>query len=81
MPMISMEGRAVLHRLWVGSGLIDRLIHGPGTLWRRYSIRRARQATIQVLRSLDDRALKDIGMRRSEIESVVHDDKAERLLR
>lgn len=40
--------------------------------WSRYWTRRAARDTVAVLRALDDRALKDIGLDRSEIESVVH---------
>ncbi|HEY1243883.1 MAG TPA: DUF1127 domain-containing protein [Hyphomicrobiaceae bacterium] len=40
--------------------------------WSRYWTRRAAQATVAMLHALDDRALKDIGLDRSEIESVVH---------
>jgi uncharacterized protein YjiS (DUF1127 family) len=40
--------------------------------WSRYWARRAANATVAVLHSLDDRALKDIGLDRSEIESVVY---------
>jgi uncharacterized protein YjiS (DUF1127 family) len=39
--------------------------------WTAYWTRKAEQATLVILRSLDDRTLKDIGMDRSEIESVV----------
>ena len=41
-------------------------------LWRAYLNRRAQWATVRVLRSLDARTLKDIGMDPTEIESVVH---------
>src|SRR5262245_30175221 len=41
-------------------------------VWARYWTRRAAHATVAVLHSLDDRALKDIGLDRSEIESVVY---------
>jgi len=40
--------------------------------WATYWSAQARRATVMVLRSLDDRTLKDIGMDRSEIESVVY---------
>jgi uncharacterized protein YjiS (DUF1127 family) len=38
--------------------------------WARYWTRRAARATAGILHTLDDRALKDIGLDRSEIESV-----------
>jgi uncharacterized protein YjiS (DUF1127 family) len=40
--------------------------------WTRYWTRRAEHATIGILCTLDDRTLKDIGLDRSEIESVVY---------
>jgi uncharacterized protein YjiS (DUF1127 family) len=40
--------------------------------WVGYWTHRARRATVYVLHTLDDRTLKDIGMDRSEIESVVY---------
>jgi uncharacterized protein YjiS (DUF1127 family) len=43
-------------------------------VWAGYWARRAEHATIAILHSLDDRALKDIGLDRSEIESVVYGD-------
>jgi uncharacterized protein YjiS (DUF1127 family) len=41
------------------------------TAWRAYWRRRAERATVFVLQSLDARTLKDIGIDRSEVESVV----------
>jgi uncharacterized protein YjiS (DUF1127 family) len=40
--------------------------------WRGYWRRRADRATRAILLSLDDRTLKDIGLDRSEVESVVY---------
>jgi uncharacterized protein YjiS (DUF1127 family) len=46
--------------------------------WAGYWDRRARAATVSILRSLDDCTLRDIGMDRSEIESVVYGRRGER---
>jgi uncharacterized protein YjiS (DUF1127 family) len=46
--------------------------------WSRYWTRRAERAAVAVLHTLDDRALKDIGLDRSEIESMVRAQAAER---
>ena len=40
--------------------------------WSGYWTRRAERATVALLQSLNDRTLKDIGLDRSEIESVVY---------
>ena len=40
--------------------------------WSGYWTRRAERATVAILQSLNDRTLKDIGLDRSEIESVVY---------
>ena len=40
--------------------------------WRAYWQGRARRATVQLLHSLDDRTLRDIGVGRSEISSLVY---------
>jgi uncharacterized protein YjiS (DUF1127 family) len=40
--------------------------------WQAYWARRAQRTTVRVLRSLDDATLRDIGLGRSEIESVVY---------
>lgn len=40
--------------------------------WKAYWTGRARRATVLLLKSLDTRTLKDIGIDRSEIESVVY---------
>ena len=51
----------------VGRRMADMTRHA----WSRYWTRRAERAAIAVLHTLDDRSLKDIGLDRSEIESVV----------
>jgi uncharacterized protein YjiS (DUF1127 family) len=53
----------------VSTGL--RLVHSLIDVWRAYWVYRARRASIVLLSSLDDRTLADIGLGRSEIESVV----------
>jgi uncharacterized protein YjiS (DUF1127 family) len=40
--------------------------------WRTYWQRRARRATVDLLHSLDDRTLRDIGVGRNEITSLVY---------
>jgi uncharacterized protein YjiS (DUF1127 family) len=79
--MTSAEGRVGLQRHWAALGAAEHLFQGLVAGWQYVSIWRARQSTIAILQGLDDRTLKDIGIRRSEIESLVRDDKAERLLR
>lgn len=60
-------------------------LHGIGTAvkrwWDAYWMRRAQRATVMLLRSLEDRSLHDIGIDRSEIESVVFGRPDERRLR
>jgi uncharacterized protein YjiS (DUF1127 family) len=46
--------------------------------WHTYWDWRARQATVEILRTLDSRTLHDIGLSRSEIESVVHGKRGDR---
>ena len=41
--------------------------------WSRYWARRAARATAGILQRLDDRTLKDIGLDRTEIDSVARD--------
>lgn len=52
--------------------LHSRLSDVARSAWAGYWTRRAERATVFVLRSLDSRTLKDIGLHRSEIESVVY---------
>ena len=53
------------------SGLAARAGHLIRRGWRAYWDRRARKATILLLQSLDERTLRDIGIGRGEIESLV----------
>jgi uncharacterized protein YjiS (DUF1127 family) len=46
--------------------------------WRGYWQRRAQRATVQMLNGLDDHMLKDLGMARGEIQSVVYGRRGER---
>ena len=52
----------------------DRLLAATRLAWTRYWTRRAARATMGILHGLDDRALKDIGLDRSEIERVANGD-------
>jgi len=54
------------------SFLSSRLSDAVRSAWAGYWTRRAERATVLILRSLDSRTLKDIGLHRSEIESVVY---------
>ena len=64
-----------------GRGLVT-LAGGAGDriarAWRGYWQRRAKQATVELLYSLDDRTLRDIGLSRCEITSVVYGRAGER---
>ena len=57
---------------------LDRMLGLSRRAWAAYWTRRAEQATVAILHSLDDRSLKDIGIDRSEIESVVYAARHER---
>ena len=49
--------------------------------WGAYWARRAERTTVLMLQALDDSTLRDIGLGRSEIESVVYGRPRERTLR
>lgn len=67
---LSLDGHAT-------QGLAQRL----WSRWEAYWTRRAKRATVALLRGLDDRVLHDIGIDRSEIESVVYNGSCDRLVR
>jgi len=52
-----------------------------GQLWNRYWEWRTRLATVAVLSGLDDRTLKDLGLHRGEIGSLVYGTRRERPFR
>jgi uncharacterized protein YjiS (DUF1127 family) len=56
-----------------------RIVQLLRALWRAYWAHRARRASIVLLSSLEDRTLADIGLTRSEIESVVREKSRQRL--
>jgi uncharacterized protein YjiS (DUF1127 family) len=58
--------------------IADRLRHAARQAWAAYWTWRAQHATATILHALDDRTLKDIGVDRSEIESVVWVTRAKR---
>jgi uncharacterized protein YjiS (DUF1127 family) len=60
------------------TALTHRIASALRSMWTAYWAYKAEQATAFVLHSLDDRTLKDIGMDRSEIESVVHNPSSDR---
>ena len=67
-----------LHRAeaHVGSHGLTALLKG---WWDAYWARKAKRATVLMLHALDDRALADIGLHRSEIESIVYGKSDQRL--
>ena len=69
-------GRAAATTLRV---LAERVTGLLGNWWRAYAKRRERRAAVYELHGLDDRSLRDIGINRSEIESVVYGQDATRL--
>ena len=69
------------HALSAQSETTQGSIHGIWTWWGAYWTRRAKRATVFLLQGLDDRVLHDIGVDRSEIESVVYATSGDRLVR
>jgi uncharacterized protein YjiS (DUF1127 family) len=62
----ALQGHAEYHPL------ADRFLGLAQRAWTTYWRRKAERAAVFALHALDDRTLKDIGMDRSEIESVVY---------
>jgi uncharacterized protein YjiS (DUF1127 family) len=60
------------------TALTHRVASALQSVWAAYWAHKAERATALILHSLDDRTLKDIGMDRSEIESVAHNPGRER---
>jgi uncharacterized protein YjiS (DUF1127 family) len=58
--------------------VLSRLSCWAGTQWIRFWRWRSLNATVAVMHGLDDRMLKDIGIDRSEIESIAYTSGAER---
>jgi uncharacterized protein YjiS (DUF1127 family) len=52
--------------------LHTRIVGVARRAWQRYWANNAQRSAVFALRALDDRTLKDIGIDRSEIESVVY---------
>ena len=63
------------------STLATRVARIVSRAWNAYWDWRARQATVQILLALDSRTLRDIGLSRGEIESVVYGRHGERRMR
>ena len=72
-------GRGLCTAAWGGVAITRTIAGTAGKWWRAYAARRERIAAVRELRALDDRALKDIGVNRSEIEWVVGGQDATRL--
>jgi uncharacterized protein YjiS (DUF1127 family) len=57
---------------------LERSVEALARVWQSFWERRAQRATIALLQSLDQQTLRDIGINRSEIESVVYGPPIER---
>ncbi|MEC9368180.1 MAG: DUF1127 domain-containing protein [Pseudomonadota bacterium] len=63
-----------------GLGILGRMASALAAYWSAYRARQERRASEALLRSLDDRTLKDIGIDRSEIGSLFGSDTGDRVL-
>jgi uncharacterized protein YjiS (DUF1127 family) len=61
------------------AGLVARVGAFASRVWWSYWEWRAKKATVQMLRALDGRTLKDIGLTPGEIESTVYGKRGDRL--
>jgi uncharacterized protein YjiS (DUF1127 family) len=59
----------------------EKIVSGLRRTWQDFRDWRARRATVAALQGLDDHTLHDLGLSRSEVESVVYDDAGEHLRR
>lgn len=65
----------------VASRLVGGFTETTRHAWQAYWLRKAQRTTVVMLQGLDDQTLRDIGLGRSEIESVVYERSHERRLR
>lgn len=65
------RARAIRDQLRLPLGLARRTAAAVAALWRAGARRRQRRQAIRELGALDDRALRDLGLGRSEIEAAV----------
>ena len=75
--------RALFHTLFLAwpRQLALAMLRAVAAGWTAYRIWQTRRRAVAELRSLDDRHLKDIGLRRGEIESVIYGTDETRLAR
>lgn len=77
--MTTYIARTALHHVHaVSQARASGLLHALGRWWEGFRASRARSATAYLLRGLDDRTLSDIGLQRSEIDSIVYSDPSDR---
>jgi uncharacterized protein YjiS (DUF1127 family) len=61
--------------------VVERLAAAVRTWWHSQQAKRRQRQTVRILQGLDDRILKDIGLNRSEIESIAATGAGDRRLR